>query len=156
MNKPKQFAAVVARVSKDTVYIPIPFNPDEIWGRKPRHHVAGWINDHKVRGALTSIGKEPALTLGLAWRRDTGISAGDRVTVTLSPEGPQRDALEADFAAALEEEPNAAAFFDGLAQFYRRGYLTWIDATKKSPDERARRIAQTVKLLRSGVKQRPK
>jgi serine/threonine-protein kinase len=50
----------------------------------------------------------------------------------------------------------AAEFFDGLAQFYRKGYLTWIDATKKSPDERARRITQTVKLLKSGVKQRPK
>ena len=46
----------------------------------------------------------------------------------------------------------AGEFFDGLAQFYRRGYLRWIEATKRSPDERARRIARTVELLAAGVK----
>src|SRR3712207_7886764 len=29
--------------------------------------------------------------------------------------------------------PNAAAFFDSLAQFYRKAYLRWIDATKRRP-----------------------
>jgi len=76
-------------------------------------------------------------------------SAGFRI-----PSG--RGHRTADFAAALEAEPEAAAFFDGLAQFYRKGYLSWINATKKSPDERTRRIAQTVKLLKNEVKQRPK
>jgi hypothetical protein len=31
-----------------------------------------------------------------------------------------------------------------LAQFYRRAYLRWIDATKRSPDKRAARIAEMV------------
>jgi hypothetical protein len=43
-----------------------------------------------------------------------------------------------------------------LAQFYRRGYLRWIEATKRRPDERARRIAEMVALLDKGVKERPR
>jgi uncharacterized protein YdeI (YjbR/CyaY-like superfamily) len=57
---------------------------------------------------------------------------------------------------ALDAEPAAGAFFDSLAQFYRRGYLTWIDATKRSPAERAARIAEMVRLLKAGHKQRPR
>ena len=69
---------------------------------------------------------------------------------------PQRTDLAEDFAAALNAEPKAAAFFDDLAQFYRKGYLAWIDATKKKPEERVRRIRETVKLLKAGKKERPK
>jgi uncharacterized protein YdeI (YjbR/CyaY-like superfamily) len=63
-----------------------------------------------------------------------------------------RSDLADDVAAALAANPPAGAFFDGLAQFYRRGYLRWIDATKRDPAERARRIAQTIGLLAAGVK----
>jgi hypothetical protein len=51
--------------------------------------------------------------------------------------------------------PAAASFFDGLAQFYRKGYLTWIAGTKRRPEERARRIAEMISLLEAGKKQRP-
>ena len=36
---------------------------------------------------------------------------------------------------------------NSLAQFYRRGYLRWIDATTRRPDLRAERIAQVVRWL---------
>ena len=52
--------------------------------------------------------------------------------------------------------PAAAAFFDTLAQFYRKAYLRWIDATTRRPDLRAVRIAEVVDLLEAGIKQRPR
>jgi len=73
----------------------------------------------------------------------------------LAPEGPQREDLADDVRAALDADPEAGAFFDGLAQFYRRAYLRWIDGTKRRPDERQRRIAEMVELLRRGEKERP-
>jgi hypothetical protein len=39
-----------------------------------------------------------------------------------------------------------------LAQFYRKGYLRWIDATLRRPELRAERIARMVELLEAGVK----
>lgn len=68
----------------------------------------------------------------------------------------KRNELAADVTAALQAEPKAAQFFDGLAQFYRKKYLTWIDSTKKSPELRAERIAEMVNLLKAGTKERPR
>ena len=52
--------------------------------------------------------------------------------------------------------PEAGAFFDTLAQFYRKAYLRWIDATSRRPDVRAARIAEVVDLLAAGIKERPR
>ena len=72
------------------------------------------------------------------------------------PEGPQSEALAADIASALEADPEAASFFDGLATFYRKKYLLWIDATRRSPEVRAQRIAELVELMKAGKKERPR
>jgi hypothetical protein len=80
---------------------------------------------------------------------------GAEVEVVLEPEGPQRAYLAPDIAAALDAAPDAALFFDGLAQFYRTAWLRWIDSTKRHPDQRPIRIAEMVRLLQQGHKERP-
>ncbi len=150
------FNAVVTSAGRGSVFVRLPFQPDEVWGRKPVHHVSGRIGPCETRGPLTRIDDAFALKLGPAWLRDSWVRPGDEVRVTLWPEGPQRDELAPDFAAALAAEPEAGACFDALAQFYRKGYLRWIDATKRRPDERARRIRETIELLRAGAKERPR
>jgi Bacteriocin-protection, YdeI or OmpD-Associated len=47
--------------------------------------------------------------------------------VEIAPEGPQRENLADDVAAALAADPDAGAFFDSLAQFYRRAHLVGVD-----------------------------
>ena len=72
------------------------------------------------------------------WRRDRHLESGAAVEVMLEPEGPQRDDLADDLAVAFLAHPAAAAFFDSIAQFYRRAYLRYIDATKRRLAERVR------------------
>jgi uncharacterized protein YdeI (YjbR/CyaY-like superfamily) len=88
--------------------------------------------------------------------QDTGVALGDEVIAELEPEGPQRSGLADDVASALEANPAAAAFFGTLAQFYRKAYLRWIDATKRRPELRAARIAEVVELLAAEIKERPR
>ena len=68
----------------------------------------------------------------------------------------ERGDLAADVGEALEANPVAGAFFDSLAQFYRKGYLRWIDGTKRRPEVRAQRIAEMIRLLNDGIKERPR
>jgi hypothetical protein len=147
---------VPLQLAGGAIFVPLAFDPDVVWGQRPRHHVTGFVGSCKVRGPLSMHDGRHGLKLGPAWVRDNPLAEGEAVTVTLSPEGPQRQALDDDIAAALKAEPDAASFFDGLAQFYRKAYLTWIAGTKARPEERARRITETVRLLKAGVKQRPK
>jgi hypothetical protein len=153
--KSHHFVATVTSVRGGKLLVPIPFDPDQVWGAKPRHHVSGTVNGARVRAVLEPAGAGFGFTLGPKSPGAGGVAVGDRVTVEIAPEGPQRDDLAEDVAAALAAEPDAGAFFDSLAQFYRRAYLRWIDATKRRPDRRAERIAEVVRLLKSGTKQRP-
>ena len=153
-DRSRRFSATVIGDPKKRVVVPLPFTPDDVWGEKPAHPVAGSVNGVHVRAVVEAVDDGWGIVLGPAWRRDCGIAPGDEVEVVLSPEGPQRDDLADDIAAALAAEPDAAAFFDGLAQFYRRAYLRWIDATNGRPDVRAERIAVVVDLLKAGIKER--
>ncbi len=148
----QRFTATAQDGGRGRVLIPVPFDPDEVWAAKPRHHVGGTVNGMRIRGVIELNGGVRGFLLGPAWLRGCGLAVGDEVQVEVEPEGPQRGDLAADVAAALEANPQAGAFFDALAQFYRRGYLRWIDATKRSPDLRAQRIATMVELLTAGVK----
>jgi hypothetical protein len=134
----------------------VPFDPDQAWGAKAEHPVGGTINGRHVRGTIAPDGSGWAFTVTPMWMRDTSVAAGDNVIIELSPEGPQRDDLADDIRAALEADPAAAAFFDTLAQFYRKAYLRWINGTTRRPDLRAARIAEMVGLLAAGIKQRPR
>ncbi len=154
--EPQHFTATVVAGPRGRVYLPVPFDPDAVWGPKPAHHVHGTVGPCDVRAVIEPLGDGRAIVLGPAWRRDRGIGPGDTVDVVLEPEGPQRGELAEDLAAALAANPVAGASFDALAQFYRRGYLTWIDGTKRRPEERAQRIADVVGWLAAGIKQRPR
>ena len=120
---PQRFRAVIAAVSGNRAVIVVPFDPDEMWGAKADHPVGGTIDGRRVRGRLAPGGSGWVLTVTPMWLRDTGAAIGDDVTVELAPEGPQRGDLADDIAAAFAANPAAGAFFDTLAQFYRKAYL---------------------------------
>jgi hypothetical protein len=118
--------------------------------------VKGTDCNRHLRGRITPEDSNWVFILNPMWMQATGVAVGDEVVVELEPEGPQRADLADDIASALEANPAAAAFFDTLAQFYRKAYLRWIDATTRRPDVRAARIAEVVELLAAGVKERPR
>ena len=148
----QSFKSVVSK-SGSRVFIPLPFNPNDVWGIKQRHHISGTVSGHGVRGSLGSDGTQYFLPLGEAWRRDCGIDVGTEVDVVLSPEGPQSESLSSDIIDALENEPQAKAFFESLATFYRNTYIKWIESAKK-PETRTARIQEMIELLKAGKKQK--
>ena len=152
----QRFRAIVAAGAGDTAVITMPFDPDEAWGAKANHPVGGTIDGRRIRARLAPSGRGWSLVLAPNRLLGMGVAIGDEVTVELAPEGPQRGDLADDIAAALEGSPAAGAFFDTLAQFYRKAYLRYIDATTRRPDVRATRIAEVTGLLAAGIKERPR
>jgi len=152
----QRFRAVIDRGPDDSAVIAMPFDPDEAWGAKANHPVGGAIGSCRIRSRLMPADGGWVLTLAQKRLLDLGLAIGDEVTIELAPEGPQRGDLSDDIAEALAARPEAAAFFDTLAQFYRKAYLRWIDATTRRPDVRAARIAEVVDLLAAGIKERPR
>jgi hypothetical protein len=152
----RRFSVRIAADPRGQALIVLPFDPDEAWGAKACHHVSGSVNGCRVRVTVAPGESGWAFTMNLSRMHDAGIAVGSEAIVELTPEGPQRQDLAPDVAAALEASPAAGAFFDTLAQFYRKGYLRYIDATTRRPDVRAARIGEVVGLLEDGVKERPR
>jgi hypothetical protein len=147
-----RFSVTLLDGGRGRVLVPVPFDPDAEWGAKTRHPVGGTVDGKRVRGVIETHGSQPGFLVGAGWLRDCRVTPGDTVEVEIAPEGPQRQDLAEDIAAALHASPEAGQFFDALAQFYRRGYLRWIDSTKRSPELRQERITTMVRLLEAGVK----
>lgn len=135
------------------VFIRLPFDPNQRWGAKERHNVHGAINGVTIRGPLAADGNSYTLTLGPAWRRDSGIEAGVGVTVQLSAEGPQVATMAADLTAAFVAAPAALAFFNALPTFYQKNYMRWVDSAKR-PETRAKRIEEMIALLKAEKRER--
>jgi hypothetical protein len=159
----QRFGCRITSDSNGRAVLAIPFDPDQAWGAKAYHPVGGTIEpaagtscNRRLRGRISLDGSQWVFTINPMWMQATGVEVGDEVLVELEPEGPQRADLADDIASALEANPAAAAFFDTLAQFYRKAYLRWIDATTRRPDLRADRIAEVVDLLAAGIKERPR
>ena len=153
MPTPRSFTATVERRRGGGIAIRLPFDPSAEWGSKDRHDVTGTISGYTVRGRLKLLDGAYYLELGPAWCRDASVGAGARVSVTLAPEGPQLGSLAPDFAAALEAEPQARAFFESLATFYRKNFVRWVEEAKR-PETRAKRIAESVAALKAGRRER--
>jgi hypothetical protein len=152
----QRFKAHVAAGPRGQATLAVPFDPDEAWGVKPFHLVGGTIDGRKVRGRISRDEDGWAFGLTPMWMCDAGVTVGDDVSAELAPEGPQRGKLADDINDALDANQAAAAFWDTLAQFYRKAYLRWIDATVKRPELRPVRIAEVIGLLAAGIKERPR
>ena len=133
-------------------YVAIPFDPDEVWGAKARHYVAGSIDGHPFRGCLDTDVTPCVLPIGPAWIRDNELDDGASVEVVLAPDGPQIETLAPDMAAALNSDPDAKAVFESLAPFYRNNHVRAVESAKR-PETRARRIDEMMAMLKAGHKQ---
>lgn len=139
--------------SQSGAVIRLPFDPNEAWGSRERHHIAGTIHGIAYRGPVQSKDGYYYLSVGAAWLRDAKIALGTQVEVVIAPEGRQVEDMPEDIAAALSANPQARAFFESLPTFYRKNYLRWLDSAKQT-QTRTARIQELVRLLAAGQRQR--
>ena len=147
------FETSVESGERGRVFITIPFDPSEEWGKKSRHYVTGTINGTGFSGSLGSRGGAYFMPLNKELQRSTGLAPGDTVAVVMEPaEAPGKD-LPEDMESALAAAPDAAEFFLGLSAFYRNQDVAWIESAKKEETRQAR-IREAIELLKGGRKQR--
>ncbi len=145
---------VAGRVAGGAI-IPLPFNPAEAWGARNRYYVTGTIDGIGFRSTLVHREGAWQIALGPKSPSASRLQNGQSVAVAVWPEGPQHEQLAPDIAKALAARPQALAAFEALATYYRRGWVRWIDSTKRRPELRAARIAEMVRLVEGGHKERP-
>ncbi len=101
----RRFNVRVAGDGRGGGVIVVPFDPDEAWGAKARHHVSGTVNDCRVRVTLEPGAGDWAFPLSPSRMTALALADGSEVVVEVAPEGPQRGDLAEDLAAAPIRPP---------------------------------------------------
>lgn len=85
MADPTGFSTRLVLTERGHVRAPLPFDPRETWGRKPRHHVEGTIAGTPFSGSVGFAAGDAFLVLSAEFRRRAGVEAGDTVEVQVRP-----------------------------------------------------------------------
>jgi len=121
-------------------------------GKKPP--VVVTIGDYSYRNTVAVMGGRYMVALSVKNRAAAGVEGGEEIEVDLTLDTePRQVAVPEDFAAALDAEPKARTFFDGLPASQRGWFVLGIEEAKK-PETRRNRITKAVERLASGRGQR--
>lgn len=130
--------------------IEIPFNPKETFG-KVRAPITVTIRKHTYRTTIFRMGGKDWFPLAKVHRDAAGVSAGDRIRVTVAlDESPRTITPPPDLKAALAKDKSARAAWDALSYTHKREHTQAITEAKK-PETRARRLEKCLAMLRASI-----
>jgi hypothetical protein len=117
-------------------------------GGRPKVVVS--MNSYEFRSSIARMGGEYWLGVSAERRAAAGVQAGDVLDLDIVLDIQERTIdVPEDLAAALEREPAAKAFFDGLSFSNKRWHVEQITGAKTEAT-RERRVAKSVQMLGAG------
>ena len=145
-----RFRTTLLQGGKTATGIEIPPDVVEALGAGKRPPVRVTINGYTYRNTVAVMGGAYMVGVSAEHRAGAGIEAGDEIDVELELDSAPRElAVPADFAAALDAEPDARRFFDGLSYSNRQWHVLSVEGAK-TDETRQRRIAKSVGMLSEG------
>ena len=149
-----RFRTTVELGGKTATGFRVPAEIVEALGKGKRPPVRVTIGGHTYRSTVAAYGDVFMLPLSAENREGAGVAAGDEVDVEVELDtAPREVAVPADFAEALDREPAARRFFDGLSYSQQRWFVLGIEDAK-TEETRLRRITKAVAQLAEGRGQR--
>ncbi len=147
-----RFRSTVLLGGKTATGIEVPAEVVDGLGSSKRPAVVVTIGAYTYRSSIAPRGGRYLLPVSAEVRAGAGIAAGDEVEVDVELDTEPREvAVPPDFAAALDADAAARAFFDGLSYSNKLRHVLSIEDAK-TEETRRRRIDKVVSGLREGRK----
>jgi hypothetical protein len=145
-----QFRAVIQQTGKTACGIEVPAGVVEALGGSRRPAVVVTLDHYSYRSTVAPMGGGFWVGVNSGHREASGLRAGDEVQVTLALDAAPRELeVPPELAAALEADPTAKAFFDGLSYSNRRVFTLSVEGTN-NPETKARRVEKAIVMMREG------
>ncbi len=145
-----KFRATVEQGGKTATGIEVPAEVVAALGSSRKPPVRVTINDYTYRSTVATMGGRFMVGVSAEVRAAAGIAAGDVVDVEMELDtAPREVSVPADFAAALDRDPDARRFFDGLSYSNRLRFVLNVEGAK-TDETRQRRIDKSVAMLHEG------
>lgn len=148
MRNQHRFHAVIENAGGGGAYIRIPFDVQQVFGKK-RVKVKATLDGEPYRGSLVRMGTDyHMLPVLKEIRARIGKDFGDEIEVMVEEDTePRQVEIPPDLRQALEGSPEALAFFNQISYTNQREYVRWIDDAKRD-QTRLNRIAKTIEQLK--------
>jgi hypothetical protein len=150
MEVPMRFRTTVLQSGKNTTGIQVPDEIVDALGRGKRPPVTVTFNGFTYRNTVAVMDGVYMIGVSAEVRAGSGVKGGDVVDVDIELDtAPRVVEVPADFAVALDAEPDARRTFDALS-YSNKSWHTLQIAAAKTDETRQRRIAKSVDALRAG------
>jgi len=145
-----RFRTILEQEGKTATGFRVPHEVVEALGKGKRPPVRVTINGYTYRNTVAVYGDVYMLGVSAEHRAGAGVKGGDEIEVDLELDTEKREvSVPADFASALDAEPEARKTFDGLSYSNKSWHVLQVEGAK-SDETRQRRIAKSVATLREG------
>ncbi len=125
--------------------ITIPFDVEEVFGSK-RVPVKATVNGAVYTGSIVRMGGKYMLGIPKAFREEAGISAGEKIRVTIEADtAPRTVEVPNDLDAAIRRAGVSAAW-EKLSYTHRKEHVRAVEEAKK-PETRLKRIEKAIEML---------
>jgi hypothetical protein len=144
------FRATIRLEGKTATGIEVPAAVVDGLGSGKRPAVRVTVSGYTYRSTVAAFGDVFMLPLAAEHRTAAGVEAGQEVEVTLELDTVPREVeVPPELAAALDADPVAKAFFEGLSYSNKRVFTLSVDGTS-NPETKARRVDKAIALMREG------
>ncbi len=132
-------------------HILIPFNAEEVFGRRGLIPVSGTINGYAFRSSLMPEAEgRHYLAANKTMLAGAKAVSGDTVHLVLELDTAERTIEPPpELASALQSDPRADAAFEKFAYSHRKEYADWVAGGKK-PETRQSRAQKAVEMIAAG------
>jgi bacteriocin resistance YdeI/OmpD-like protein/uncharacterized protein DUF1905 len=145
-----RFHTTILHGDKTATGIHIPDKVVEALGAGKRPPITVTINGFTYRSTVAVMDGRYMVGVSAENRAGARVAGGDEVDVDIALDtAPREVALPADFAAALDAEPDARRTFDGLSNSNKGWHVYQVEGAK-TDETRQRRIGKSIAALREG------
>lgn len=144
------FRATIQQTGKTACGIEVPEAVVDALGGSRRPAVVVTLDHYTYRSTVAPMNGGFWVGVNAEHREASGLGAGDEVQVTLALDtAPRELEVPPELAAALDADPVARAFFDGLSYSNRRVFTLSVEGTN-NPETKARRVEKAIALMHEG------
>ena len=145
-----KFRATILLAGKTATGFEVPAAVVAKLGSSKKPAVRVTIKSYTYRSTVATMGGRFMLPISAQVREAAGVAARDKVDVEVELDtAPREVSVPADFSRALNREPTAKRFFEGLSFSNKQRIVIAIESAK-TPETRERRITKSVSSLREG------
>jgi hypothetical protein len=145
-----RFGTTIQQSGKTATGIQVPEQVIEALGSGKRPAVKVTINGYTYRSTVGVVGGVYMVGVSAEHRAGAGVAGGDEVEVDIDLDSAPREvSIPADFAAALDVQPEARRTFQGLSYSNKSWHVLQVEGAK-TDQTRQRRIAKSVDILKQG------